>query len=208
MCTILSQSSFCVQKNSINHWQYFKFSFGKWVKAMVRFIVPRKAAINHLVQNCAFSFTIIKEKMSPKVPNCINKILISSFLLLYFWWSKINFYIVQFKHVFLVLVDVFYRCQCFNLYYVTGIVWILIVEIPLISVISRNLINHWMMVLEQFKDPVCCLYLAASVIAALALTQGVTGLNNTLTYKYLLLLNSADQPILTLIVRTAFLNVR
>ena len=58
------------------------------------------------------------------------------------------------------------------------------------------------MVLEQFKDPVCCLYLAASVVAALALTQGVTGLNNTLTFKYLLLLNSANQPILTLIVRS------
>ena len=64
------------------------------------------------------------------------------------------------------------------------------------------------MVLEQFTDPVCCLYLAASVVAALALTQGVAGSNNTLSYKYLLLLNSADQPILTLIVRTAFINVR
>ena len=46
-----------------------------------------------------------------------------------------------------------------------------------LSLNSENLINHWNMNWVQFKDPVCHMYLAGTVVACWSLTQEETGLN-------------------------------
>ena len=57
---------------------------------------------------------------------------------------------------------------------------------------SGNLVNHSSMNLDQFKDLLCYLCLAGTVVAFWSLTREVAGSNNLLTNIIFLSLNSAN----------------
>ena len=51
------------------------------------------------------------------------------------------------------------------------------------SVNSENLVNHWSMNLDQFKDPLCYLCLGGTVPSSLSLTQEVAGSSHWIQWK-------------------------
>ena len=60
------------------------------------------------------------------------------------------------------------------------------------SVTSGNLINHWSMNWARFKDPICFLCLAGTVVASWPLKQQMAGSNNLFKIQYFFSLNLAN----------------
>ena len=65
-------------------------------------------------------------------------------------------------------------------------------EFSLNSVNSENLINHWSMNHGQFRDVVCHMCLAGTVVASWLLTQEVAGSSPLLWWQLFVSLNSAN----------------